>query len=222
MLQEEKPLYTNYLDCNVTLVGAGGIGSNLLPLIVRCGPRQVTIWDPDTVKPVNLAAQNFNYADIDKPKVSAIARVAWAINPNLPIDFKKRRFSNRNRLDGLVIAGVDSIQSRRTIFDAVCRQKDKVDLFIDGRLSRSSHEWVELYFIDPKKENEVEAYREWLDYDNEVGQKEPRPKKLSAHTPILLAGLLGTGLARWVHEKRHPWKVTLDASTFTLTAFWEA
>jgi hypothetical protein len=222
MSQEEKPLYSNHLDCDVTLVGAGGIGSNLLPLIVRCGPRHVTVWDPDVVKPVNLAAQNFKYADIGCSKVGAITRLASAINPDLPIVYKKRRFSNRNRLDGLVIAGVDSMQSRRTIFSAVCRQADRVDLFIDGRLSRSSPEWVELYFIDPKKENEVEAYREWLYADNEVGPKGPRPKQLSAHTPILLAGLLGAGLARWVHERRHPWKVTLDASTFTLAAYWEA
>jgi hypothetical protein len=167
-----------------------------------------------------LAQQNFKYADIDQPKVEVTAREALAMNPELCVETQRRRFMSGDHLDGLVIAGVDSMQSRHIVFREVCRQADKVDLFIDGRLSRSSNEWVELYFIDPKKDDEVEYYREWLFDEAEVGDPGPRPTKLSAHTPILLAGLVGAGLARWVHEKRHPWKVTLDASTFTLDVFW--
>jgi hypothetical protein len=220
VIVDEKILYNQYLTCPVTLIGAGGIGSNLLALLVKCGPTQLTIWDNDLVKPVNLAQQQFKAADVGESKAEVLAYTARTLDPTLTVVSKTRRFSHRNRLDGLVIAGVDSVKSRHHIFGAVMRQAERVSLFIDGRLSRQSNEWVELYFIDPKKDDEVECYREWLFDKAEVGDPGPRPTKLSAHTPILLAGLLGTVLARWVHENRHPWKVTMDASSFTLDAFW--
>ncbi len=217
---DEVPLYHNYLDCHVTLIGGGGIGSNLLPLIVRCGPSRLTIWDDDIAKQVNLAQQQFMALEIGKPKAEILARTAVKMNPALSVVYKTARFERGYHLDDLVISGVDSMESRRLVFDEVCRQSERVALFVDGRLSRSSNEWAELYFIDPKKEGEVEFYREWLYTEEEAVPKEPRPTKLSAHTPMLLAGLFGAGMARWVHEGRHPLKVTLDASTFTLLAFW--
>ena len=217
---DNAPLYHPYLGCAVTLIGGGGIGSNLLPLLVKCGPTRLTIWDDDIAKPVNLAQQQFRALDIGQSKAEILARAAVEMDPNLRVVYKVARFRQGSHLGGLVISGVDSMESRHVIFDEVCRQSGQVALFVDGRISRRSNEWVELYFIDPKKESEVEYYREWL-YENEGGEpKAPRPTKLSAHTPILLAGLFGAGMARWVHEGRHPLKVTLDASTFTLLAFW--
>jgi hypothetical protein len=213
---EENVLYQRYLDCTVHLIGVGGIGSNLVPLLVRCGPRQLVVWDDDIVMPVNLAQQNFPRSAVGKSKADVMRDEALRLNPLLKVSSMRRRFSDTDELDGLVIAGVDSMRSRRLVFDEVCRQADKVTLFIDGRISRSSNEWVELYFIDPKREDEVAFYREWLYSDEEVGPQGPRPQKLSAHTPILLAGFVGTVLARWVHEGRHPLKVTLDAPIFTL------
>lgn len=217
---EENPLYHRYISQPVTLVGAGGIGSNLLSLLVKCGPTRLTIWDDDLVKPVNLAQQQFKFADIGELKASILAREALEMNPDLHVFVPLARFEAGCNLDGLVIAGVDSIKSRHTIFDEVCRQAERVTLYIDGRLSRTSNEWVELYFIDPKKKDEVEFYREWLFDEKEMGPPGPRPTKLSAHTPILLAGFLGAGLARWIHEGRHPLKVTCDASTFTVIPYW--
>jgi len=218
-LTDSAPLYRKYLNCPVTFVGAGGIVSNLLGLIVKCGPTHLTIWDDDIVQPVNLAQQDFLYDDIGEYKADVLAYKASQLDPELMVNHIERRFAQGDRLDGIVVAGVDSMGSRRIIFDKVCQQAEQVPLFIDGRLSRKWNEFVDLYFIDPKRPDEVEFYREWLFEDGEVEPKGPRPKKLSAHTPILLAGLVGAVLARWVHEGRHPLKVTLDASTFQLETF---
>lgn len=218
----DNPIYVPYLGQPVTLIGAGGIGSNLLPLLVKCGPSSLTIWDDDVVKPVNLAQQQFSYSDIDAWKAACLARKVLYMDPSLGVEFRLKRFMPGYVLDGVVVSGVDSMESRQVIFDEVCRQSERVALFIDGRLSRSANEWAELYFIDPKRADEVEFYREWLFTDEEAGPQGPRPTKISAHTPILLAGLLGAGLARWVHEGRHPLKVTMDAATFTLDVYWAA
>jgi hypothetical protein len=219
-MSDTETLYHPYLNCNVHLIGAGGIGSNLLPLLVRCGPRRLTIWDDDDVAAVNLAQQNFVYNDIGRSKARVLEEKALDMDPSLSTKSMKCRVTaSTPRLDGLVVAGVDSIKGRHEIFDAVRRQADHIDLFIDGRLSRSRNEWAEVYFIDPKRDDDVGNYRGLLYDEREMMPQGPRPTKLSAHTPIMLAALAGTGLARWVNEKRHPWKVTWDGLTFTLVAY---
>ncbi|HVV39408.1 MAG TPA: ThiF family adenylyltransferase [Candidatus Paceibacterota bacterium] len=219
---ENKPplFYPDRLGHSVVLVGAGGIGSILLPLLVKCGPRRITIWDDDTVEPVNLAQQGFDAEDIGELKVRALAHRAGAINPDLEIRaVHERRFTQDDLLDGVVVAGVDSMKSRRAIFSAVRRQADRVPLFIDGRLSRKFNEYLVVYFIDPSSREEVELYESTFFDDSEV-EKVPRPEKLSAHTPILLAGFIGAGLARWIGDGRHPWKVTCDAVSMHVESYW--
>lgn len=212
-------LYPDRLGYPVVMIGAGGIGSIVLPLLVKCGPRKITIWDDDIVEPVNLAQQGFDSADVGFPKASVLARRAAAINPNIRKTSYLFVFEEEDALDGIVIAGVDSMKSRRAIFKAVRRHADHVPLMIDGRLSRKYNEFIDLYFIDPTSAEEMEAYEESLFDDSEV-EKVPRPETLSAHTPILLAGFIGAGLARWVSDGRHPWKVTHDAVSMHTEAYW--
>lgn len=216
---DTSDLYPQHLPLPVVLVGAGGIGSNLLPVLVKCGTRRLDIWDDDRVEPVNLQAQHFNFADIGHLKCSVLARSALALNPRLVVKMHARRFVAHDSLDGVVIAAVDSMQSRAVIFEAVVRQRERVPLFIDGRLSRTFNEWFELYCIDPRSEEEVAYYREWLYTDGEA-LHEPRPTTLSAHTPILLSGVVGALMARWLRDGSHPVKVTFDATVLHAEQVW--
>ena len=215
-------LYRQYLNYPVVLIGAGGIGSNLLPTLVKAGPKCLSIWDDDHVEPVNLAQQNFNQDEIGMPKCIALAHKAQQINPAISIIVHNKRVAVDDWLDGIVISGVDSMESRKAIFAAV-RQSDQwphqVSLYIDGRLSRKYHEICEFYCINPQDPWEVEAYYESL-FDESLAPKEPRPDKLAAQTPQVLAGLITQSLSKWVHKERRPWKVTWDGSTMHAQAYW--
>lgn len=212
-------LYQDYLGHPVILIGAGGISSHALSLLMRTGTRSLAVYDADVVAPVNLQAQNFDASDVGQSKAEVLAKKAAMIHPGAKSQAFVRYFVPEDALDGLVVSGVDSMQSRSMIFESVCRHKNHIPLFLDGRLHRVNPDWAELYAIDPQNEWEVAAYRGWLFDDKEV-PRTPRPDSLAVHAPYALVALMGSLLARWVKDRRHPWKVTFDAAAWHTESYY--
>jgi tRNA A37 threonylcarbamoyladenosine dehydratase len=48
----------------ILIVGAGGIGSFLIPLLDRVKIYDITVFDPDIVEEKNLLYQNYEKSDI--------------------------------------------------------------------------------------------------------------------------------------------------------------
>ena len=43
----------------IMIIGAGGIGSHLVPILNRTGCYEIEVWDADRVEEKNLLTQNF-------------------------------------------------------------------------------------------------------------------------------------------------------------------
>ena len=56
----------------ILIIGVGGIGSYLTPLLHKTGLYDIHISDPDSVEQKNLFYQNFNMLHLDKNKVDCI------------------------------------------------------------------------------------------------------------------------------------------------------
>ena len=54
----------------VLIIGAGGIGSFLIPLLKKTGLYSITVADPDIVEKKNLPYQNYGEEDIGDNKAS--------------------------------------------------------------------------------------------------------------------------------------------------------
>ena len=48
----------------ILIIGAGGIGSYLIPLLDRLGCYTITVFDNDTIEKKNLLYQNYNEEEI--------------------------------------------------------------------------------------------------------------------------------------------------------------
>lgn len=70
----------------VLVVGCGSVGSAMADQLVRAGVGGLTLVDPDVVSVANLARSTFELADIDRPKVQAVAEKLLRINPHVEID----------------------------------------------------------------------------------------------------------------------------------------
>ena len=143
LLFKEKKMYSyvsSFIPSSVIVIGAGGTGSRLLPMLgqlVRSSIRQfnpngwverlpIYIIDGDTVEEKNLLRQNFIAKDVGQPKASVLASrysAAFGI-PILPIvsfvDGKNKLIpiGESNSIsfnNSLVILAVDSAEARRVI-----------------------------------------------------------------------------------------------------------
>lgn len=80
----------------VGVAGAGGLGSNCLAHLVRCGVRRFVIADFDTVSESNLNRQFFFADQLGMPKVEAVAANLRRINPALELELYPERITAEN------------------------------------------------------------------------------------------------------------------------------
>ena len=120
------------MDCKATVIGVGAIGRQVALQLTAIGVPYLQIFDFDYVEISNLATQGYLANDMHKPKVEATAEFCRQMNPELNIEVILDRFKRSTPVGNCVFACVDSILTRKIIWDAL---KDKVLFYCDGRMS---------------------------------------------------------------------------------------
>ena len=95
----------------VLIIGAGGIGSHLIPCLARTGVYELTVFDPDTVEEKNLTYQNFTDSMLDKHKVSCFAGWPYVI----PQPYKVLTQNQISNYD-LVVCCADNLAVRQMLY----------------------------------------------------------------------------------------------------------
>jgi molybdopterin-synthase adenylyltransferase len=116
----------------VTVVGVGAIGRQVALQLAAIGVSKLQLVDFDWVGVENLAPQGYLEEDIGRAKVAATAVLCRKINQDVETLEENGRFRKSMEIGQVLFACVDSIDTRRLIWQAV---KDKVDLFVDTRMS---------------------------------------------------------------------------------------
>ncbi len=117
------------LKTTVSVVGAGGLGSPALRLLVAMGFGKVRIIDRDIVELSNIQRQTvYNTSDIGRPKADAAASNLALMNPDVefePITVSIDTNNAQKLLKGsdVILDGLDTVQSRRAVNSASVRLK---------------------------------------------------------------------------------------------------
>lgn len=103
----------------VVVVGAGNIGSQVVPLLARVtAVAQALIVDFDHYETKNLASQNITPGDVGRSKAAAMARALRRLNPRIGVQAACARIEamplGALRSD-VILACLDSRQARRTV-----------------------------------------------------------------------------------------------------------
>lgn len=103
----------------IHIIGCGSVGSTVAENLARCGVKNFTLWDFDSVEPHNLANQMFRSSHIGKLKVDALREMILEINPDIAesIDVKPEGWQGK-LLSGYIFLCVDSIELRRKFVEA--------------------------------------------------------------------------------------------------------
>jgi molybdopterin/thiamine biosynthesis adenylyltransferase/rhodanese-related sulfurtransferase len=111
-------------NARVLVVGAGGIGSTVIPSIAAAGVGTIGIIDADVVEPSNLARQTIHgQADIGRSKVASSADSVLSIDPLVRVIGFETAITAANAVDilrdyDLVIDGSDNFPTRYLVNDA--------------------------------------------------------------------------------------------------------
>ena len=111
----------------VLVIGAGGIGSFLIPLLDKVEMYDISVADPDVVEKKNLPYQNFNADDVGENKAKVMYNKHKSIgnSKSFPILTEKQ-------MQGfdLVICCVDNLGVRKTLYNTSVKW---LDLRAQGR-----------------------------------------------------------------------------------------
>ena len=109
---------------SVAVIGAGGIGSAVIPALAGAGIGRLTIVDSDIVELPNLHRQPlFAEKDSGKPKAILAADFVRRLNHFVEVDAKQERIGRDNAAEllaghDLVIDGSDNFETRLATSDA--------------------------------------------------------------------------------------------------------
>lgn len=134
----------NAAHLSITIIGAGGIGAITAHALAKMGVGFMTLIDSDTVSEVNLPTQFHALESLGQPKVLALKDEILRYSDDTQINAVVGRVEPDTSLYGsIVIAAVDSIASRKAIWQSVC--KSRVEWFLDARMAA---EEFHLYAVD--------------------------------------------------------------------------
>ena len=121
------PGQTRLKSASAAIVGAGGIGSAVIPSLASAGIGGLTIIDDDVVQLPDLHRQLIFRADqIGQSKAALAAEFVSGLNPHVQIKVIAERIGNSNAdeyLTGhsIIIDGSDNFATRLTVSDASVR-----------------------------------------------------------------------------------------------------
>ncbi len=177
--------------CHCTVVGVGAIGRQLAIQLAAIGTPKLRLVDPDTVETVNLGCQAFLEADLGSSKVAATAAFCQQLNSEVEITPCCERFRRRAEIGNVLFCCVDSIETRRLVWDAV---RDRVLFFADSRMSAETLRVLTVTGPDGREHYPATLFRSSEAY---VGACAARSTVFCAN---IAAGMMLEQFSRWLRR----------------------
>lgn len=154
------------LNKKINIIGCGATGSHVVYTLVKLGFQNIDIYDFDVVEPHNLSNQFYRIEDIGKPKVECLKNIIkTTTNCDINAFNKKIESNTEEPLEGVTFMLVDTMDSRKAIYENCLKLKIKSDLLIETRVGALSGM---IYCIDPKNVIHIRNYEKSFYSDEET------------------------------------------------------
>lgn len=185
------------LRFEITVIGAGGIGSPVAFTLAKMGCSRMTLVDFDRVEAHNLPNQMYRPADLGTPKVEALAEIIAEFTGTLP-QAAFRRYQG-DPLSGVVISAVDSMATRSQIWSSI-KGNVRVPLYIECRMGG---EEARVYALNPVVPSEQREYEKSLYSDGEAVEL-PCTAQAIIYCPMFVAGTVAKMVQAYAKRQALP------------------
>jgi len=155
--------------------------------IIGCGAVGLQLIDPDHVDLPNLGSQGWFDNQLNQPKVTALKDTLLAINPQAAIHAVTTTFNRSLPIHDVVFCCVDSITTRRFIFDTLSPA-----LLLDGRMSAETFKVLTVWDVESSK-----TYRQSLFPQEEAFQGSCTARS-TFYCSSLIASLMVGNFTKWL------------------------
>lgn len=138
ILKRQDPEINKILEnSRVSILGCGGLGSNIAMTLARCGVGELHLYDFDKVEYSNLNRQNYDLGDLGNSKVDQTKKKIEETIPYTRV-FAEEAFISEENLDEIIektdifIEAFDKKEMKSLVFDYFLGKKDKKLVMASG------------------------------------------------------------------------------------------
>lgn len=205
---------------DISIIGAGGIGSPTAMILAKMGCNYITVYDGDKVMPHNLPSTFYPLRAIKKTKVKALKNLiknftGTKISTESIMFMAEADLDHRiNKLtkNSVLISAVDSMEVRKLIWGS-CK-KSNVGLYIEGRMGGTQGR---VYTLELSDTPEFEKYETTLYSDTEVLDTPCSAKSIIFNT-TLIGSLIGNQVRLWTTKQTYARDILFDLNNMNIIA----
>ena len=177
----------------VDVVGCGAVGSRIAMSLAKLGIENIHLWDDDRVEEHNIPNQVFDLGDLGKLKVVALAeKIRTATGTAATVS--QERVSGAQPLGEVVFLLVDSMESRKEIWEGALKYKLATSLLIETRMGADEGR---VYVLNPNRLEDVTGWEKTLYTDAEAETSACGASVSVGPTAEIISGLAVWQLIRW-------------------------
>ncbi len=199
----------NVLGEEITIIGAGAIGSWTALALAKMGFGNIKVFDFDQIDIENLNSQFFPMSKLGTNKAIAIKTLVREFT-GVNIDARATAYE-RGVFPGIVISAVDSMKVRNLIWHNHREKSPGTRAIIDPRMGA---ETALLYVMNPMDEDDIASYEKSL-YSDDDAVQERCTGKATIYTANMLAGLVCKAVKDLVTRKDYlriaQWDISQNA-----------
>lgn len=181
---------------SVTVIGAGGIGGPTVLALAKLGVRKIRVFDFDRVEAGNQPNQLYGLSCVGDYKVKALNHHVKEL-ADVVISTAPRRLRPSDHLSGIVIGAVDSMASRKAIWNLVKRDSANVQLYIDGRIGGQV---IRVLSAQPRIKRQAQKYEASLTHEHLVAQLKCTERAI-IDVSFVVASLIVRAYRLWCTKK---------------------
>ena len=187
-------------ELGLTVVGCGAIGSFTALACVKLGLGQLVLFDYDKVETHNLSNQFYTSQDLHVNKALALfEHLKHHLTPEQTVLPHNTKFDKQPLETELVLASVDTIEARETIFKQALTS-EVCKLYIDPRMLGNN---LTVFTVDLTNNQDIEAF--YKDFIEDVKNQRGRCSARSVcYNGFMVASLVTSHIAKYVNKQPLP------------------